>query len=167
MQDLHRIDLLLWQPLGLEYADGTADLEAKDYHGCTFSIGKTRIIYRKSKITPKKSGQFVTLWKRGQNGATEPFNANDDHFDCCIIAVEHNENFGVFVFPKHVLSRHGILQSGQKAGKRGFRLYSDFDITHNKQAQATRNWQKDFFIPFTDPNYAKEKFKSIFQQCST
>lgn len=163
MQDLYRIDNEIWKPLGLAFSDGQADAGSKEYDGCMFRLDDFLILYRKAKITPRKTGQFVTVWKRDEEGKTTPFDIADD-FDCWVIAVEQNEKFGIFVFPKSILSRHGIVSSDRKPGKRGFRLYSDFDVTLNKQAQSTRNWQKDFFINFENPDYAQEKFITIFNR---
>ncbi|MBD3581151.1 MepB family protein [Flavobacterium selenitireducens] len=160
MQDLYRIDSEIWNPLGFIFSDGQADVGSREYDGCVFALDSCRILYRKAKITPRKTGQFATLWKRNHENKTTPYHLDDD-FDCCIIAVEQNEKFGIFVFPKQVLASHGIIGSGRKPGKRGFRLYSDFDITLSKQAQSTKSWMKDFFVDLANPDSAKAKFRTI------
>ncbi|EJP05170.1 MepB domain protein [Leptospira interrogans serovar Bulgarica str. Mallika] len=38
--------------------------EGSDYGACNFELKKWKITFRVAKITPKKVGQFVTLWKR-------------------------------------------------------------------------------------------------------
>lgn len=125
------------------------DLECEEYAGYNAQIGKLNIKFRKAKTTPKKIGQFVTLWKRNGQGQTEPFHASDN-FDFYIIATETATRFGIFLFPRHVLCDKHIL-SAQVAGKRGFRVYPDWDIPENSQATRTKEWQSTFFIDLTHP----------------
>ena len=54
------------------------DLESIEYNASSFLLNEHKIIYRKSKETPKKLGQFVTFWKRSALGPIEPYNENDD-----------------------------------------------------------------------------------------
>nr|WP_314492715.1 MepB family protein [uncultured Chryseobacterium sp.] len=57
------------------------DPESTEYHGHHFQAGQLRFQFRKAKITPKKIGQFVTLWNRNpENNKTEPF-TDEDPFD--------------------------------------------------------------------------------------
>mgnify|MGYP003574926877 CR=1 FL=1 len=122
-----------------------ADLECEEYFGYNFQLNKTNIKFRKAKITPKKIGQFVTLWRRNANGITEPFNFKDD-FEFYIIYVERDEQKGFFFFSKQVLAEKQILINGTKDGKRGFRVYPSWDAPENKQAEKTQVWQSEFFI---------------------
>ena len=96
-----------------------------------------------AKITPTKTGQFVSIWKRNQKGITEPHNV-DDEFEFYFIATRQAERFGVFIFNKTVLSENRIL-TNQK-GKRGIRIYPNWSVTENKQAQKTQNWQTKYFV---------------------
>lgn len=93
--------------------------EAVEYSGCEYCLKDLRYIQRTAKITPKKIGQFVTLWKRNENGITVPFDIKDN-FDIsdCVKAYD---------------------------GKRGFRVYPKWDIPTNKQAIETQKWQLDYF----------------------
>lgn len=121
------------------------DSESFEYGACTFELNNLSAKYRVAKITPTKTGQFVTLWKRMGNGPIEPYN-NSDSIDLCIISVRKENLFGHFVFPKSTLSKHGIITDGGKEGKRGFRVYPPWDKATNKQAQATQKWQLNFFL---------------------
>ncbi|HEX7754858.1 MAG TPA: MepB family protein [Niabella sp.] len=74
--------------------------------------------FREAKSTPKKNGQFVTLWKRNNNNQTAPFHVTDD-LDFYMIAARKEHLSGFFLFPKLVLSEHQILTSGDQQRKRG------------------------------------------------
>ena len=62
----------------------------------------------------------------------------------------------------NILIKNQILSTNLKDGKRGFRVYPNWDIPQNKQATKTQNWQSQFFIDFADENYI-EKFESILR----
>lgn len=136
--------------------------ESEEYEGFNFRLENKNVKYRKAKITPKKIGQFVTLWKRNAAGQTEPFHVDDD-FDFYIIAVERDERFGIFVFPKRVLCERQILSTSSKEGKRGFRLYAEWDKPENKQAEKTKAWQCLYFIELGENEREnKRKFELLF-----
>jgi hypothetical protein len=120
------------------------ELEGKIYCAHSFSINDWVIKYRSAKITPTKTGQFVTLWRRNEHGKTTPYNVSDA-FDKVIISTSSGENFGCFVFPKSILIEKGIVTNEQKEGKRGFRVYPPWDLTTNNQAIKTQQWQLEFF----------------------
>ena len=118
--------------------------EASAYNGCSYQLDGIKIIERTAKITPTKIGQFVTCWKRNLAGITEPHKHSDD-FDFFYIKVIYNDKKGVFKFPKEALIRHGILSTGKKDGKRGFRVYPIWDNPISKQALNTQRWQLKYF----------------------
>lgn len=140
---------------------GSPDIEAKEYFGCNIEIKQLAVKYRKAKITPKKVGCFVALWKRDLDGKTIPYEASD-LFDFYFIEVEDGVKKGVFLFPKLILIQNEIL-SFNKEGKRGFRLYPSWCESLNKQAIRTQNWQLPFFVNL-DPNATDrlKQFKKIF-----
>lgn len=125
--------------------DCSVEKECKPYLGHNFKINGLNFKFRKAKITPKKVGQFVTLWKRNTSGITEPFNLQDN-FDFYVIAVGEDQHSGFFIFPRIVLANNNILTTTNSEGKRGFRVYPDWTENLNKQAQKTFNWQNEFFI---------------------
>lgn len=136
------------------------DLECEEYLGYNFQLNHYHIKFRKAKITPKKIGQFVTLWKRNPaSKQTEPF-SNSDPFDFYIIYAELDNRSGFFFFPNTTLIQQHILTTPLKEGKRGFRLYPDWDIPQNKQAEKTKRWQEKFFIDFSNTTHLNE-FKEI------
>lgn len=130
---------------GHKAIDVTDELESEEYFGLNFKLAGRNIKFRKAKITPKKVGQFVTLWTRNAEGKTQPFN-ECDNIDFCLIVAEEEEQFGFFLFPKHVLIEKQILTTHIKEGKRGFRVYPAWTVTTNKQAKKTQNWQIKYFI---------------------
>jgi len=97
------------------------DSEAKEYQGATFTLNDKYIIYRKGKETPKKMGLFVTFWKRNEKGITVPYSENDP-LDFYIITAVKEDQVGQFIIPKAILVSKGILSTGGKDGKRGFRV---------------------------------------------
>ncbi len=99
-----------------------------------------KTIERTSKITPKKIGQFVSIWKRNEDGLTIPFDESDD-FDFMIINCYFNEKIGKFIFPKSILIEQNIISIRNKGGKRGIRVYPPWDRAINKQAMKTQAWQ--------------------------
>jgi len=144
------INTLIFQPLELKLSDLEADQECKEYSGCSFMLNHMNIKFRTSKITPTKTGQFVTLWKRNEKGITAPFDYSDK-FDFYLIAARKEQNFGVFIFPKEILMQKGILSDEKKTGKRGIRVYPTWDTVESKQAIATQKWQVQYFLELS-PN---------------
>lgn len=105
--------------------------------------------FRIAKITPKKIGQFVIIWKRNEKGVIQPFNISDD-IDFYIIATQSNKRFGIFIFPKNVLHENKILSDNTREGKRGVRVYPTWDLTINRQAQKTQFWQIKYFLDISE-----------------
>jgi len=73
--------------------------ESADYGACTFTLNGMSIKYRVAKITPAKAGQFVTIWKRKNNGPIEPFDWKDN-LDIVVISTRKNESFWTVYFSK-------------------------------------------------------------------
>lgn len=148
-------DLLLAEQLirqlGFECSKPIAEPESAEYHACTFSIDKLSVRYRSAKITPTKTGQFVTLWKRTGNGPIQPFDIGND-MDIAIISAQRGDKFGLFIFSKAILHQQGILSDTKKEGKRGFRVYPPWDAAPNSQAQKTQQWQSTCFLEFEKDN---------------
>jgi hypothetical protein len=120
--------------------------ESTEYEACSFQLEISQIICRTAKITPKKIGQFVTIWKRNSEGITTPFHESDT-FDFIVINVQKEAEFGQFVFPKSILVQKRIVSSQTKDGKRGIRVYPPWNLAINKQAIKTQVWQLNYFLP--------------------
>ncbi|WP_109699136.1 MepB family protein [Chitinophaga deserti] len=161
---IHQIERTVFAPCGLAITDIVKDAESEEYHGYDLQCNNNiRIKFRLAKLTPKKVGNFVALWKRSSAGVTEPFE-HDDPFDYYLVAVQSENTYGLFFFPKYVLAKNGILTHEGKEGKRGFRLYPDWVKAPNRQAEKTQLWQSPFFIPLEEgDSNAAEKLRHIRQ----
>ena len=147
-RSLQIVNELAFRPSGLFITNFNLNKESREYDACSFTINGKNIQYRLAKITPTKPGQFVTLWKRNEKGITAPFDASDDlHF--IIISVIKGDLAGQFIFPVSVLASKGIIAQNGKDGKRGIRVYPQWDDTNNKQAKITQAWQLKYFLPST------------------
>ncbi|MXO06238.1 MepB family protein [Flavobacterium sp. HBTb2-11-1] len=135
----------------LQIASLQKENESEEYSAFRFQLNNRNICYREAKITPTKTGQFVTLWKRNQSGIIEPFDYSDD-IDFVIVTVRKDQNWGQFIFPKKTLLEKGIFSTQNKEGIRATRVYPPWDETTSKQAQKTQKWQLDYFFNFTNQN---------------
>ncbi|KAF2342516.1 MepB family protein [Flavobacterium tistrianum] len=136
--------------------------ESEEYSAFRFKLNNKNICYREAKITPTKTGQFVTLWKRNQSGIIEPFDYLDN-IDFVIVTVRKDQNWGQFIFPKKTLLEKGIFSTQNKEGIRATRVYPPWDETTSKQAQKTQKWQLDYFFNFSDQSKIDlEEFKKVF-----
>lgn len=147
---------------GLKVTKLEMEKEGQAYEACSYELGPLKVRARRSKITPKKCGQFVTVWKRDKNGQTAPFE-DSDRIDLLVITSCQDSFLGQFIFPKSVLVEKGIIASSNNKGKRGFRVYPPWSKTTNKTAQSTQMWQKDYFIAIendfgTNDNIVKSLF---------
>ncbi|MGY3794878.1 MepB family protein [Aquimarina sp. 433] len=133
----------------LEISDLSIESEGTEYDACTFLLNGKHVISRSAKITPKKVGQFVTFWKRNNEGITAPYEASDP-FDFYIIQVTNKNRLGQFVFPKQELINKRIVATESKDGKRGFRVYPIWDHPQSKQAIKTQQWQLHYFYEITN-----------------
>ena len=134
-----------YKPLGFEITNLTLERESQDYGACTFELNGLQIVSRNAKVTPTKTGQFVTLWKRLNNGPIQPFDVSD-HIDFVVVNVSTDNQLGQFVFPKKVLLEKGVFSTASKEGKRAIRVYPLWDKPTSKQAIKTQQWQLDYFL---------------------
>ncbi|MDR6614113.1 MepB family protein [Leifsonia sp. 1010] len=104
--------------------------------------------FRAARVTPRKSGLFVAVWRRAADGGTEPFDTGDQRQ--LVIVAREGSGFGAFVFPREVLASRGVLAVDHVGGKRGFRVYPPWSEVTSPQATATQRWQCAWFLPLTD-----------------
>jgi hypothetical protein len=135
----------IYDHCGFDCTAPQAEPESAEYGACQLTISKRKIIFRVAKTTPTKSGQFVTIWKRMENGPIQPFDISDD-FDLMIISTRKDNLLGQFVFPKSVLLTKGIISGNNKDGKRGIRVYPPWEPVTSKQAEKTQAWQLQYFL---------------------
>lgn len=144
-EDLQVIEKRIFEANGLKFTRANFETESAGYHACSFSVEGRLIIYRLAKITPTKNGQFVTIWKRKDNGPIQPFDLSDE-IDFVVVTVKTKSDTGLFIFPKAVLIEHKIFSVRGKGGKRAIRVYPPWDKTESKQAEKTQKWQLEFFL---------------------
>lgn len=161
--EIELINTFVFKACKIELSNIETELESQDYFAHNFKLNTQSVKYRKAKITPTKTGQFVTLWKRNKQGITEPFSVNDN-FDLYLIVTRQNTSFGVFIFPKMALYENKILSDKNKDGKRGIRVYPTWNITTNKQAQKTQTWQANYFLNLTENIDLKRAIKLLNSQ---
>lgn len=154
----------LYDPIQLEMKHLSVDLESQEYGACSFELNGRTIVSRNAKITPKKTGQFVTCWKRIGNGPIEPFN-DKDNIDYLVVNICQGSLMGQFVFPKSELIKRAVLSSGSREGKRAIRVYPPWDKTNSKQAAQTQKWQLVYYLSLdfggeTDLKKAKTLYTS-------
>lgn len=143
--DLLEAQKYAYEPSQLTSNNFMRESEGKEYGASQFEMNQRRIKFRVAKITPTKTGQFVTLWKRRRTGPILPYDMADD-VDLFIVSVRTAQHFGQFVFPKVVLCEKGIVSKEGRGGKRAMRIYPPWDITDNQQAKETQAWQLLYFF---------------------
>ena len=162
--DIKLIQEQIYNKCGIELSNLKLNPESLDYGACSFDLNSQKVEHRTSKVTPTKSGQFVTIWKRNKEGITEPFDTLDT-FDFVIITSKSNDKLGQFIFPKWLLAEKGIISQNGKGGKRGIRVYPPWDIATNKQALKTQSWQIKYFVNFGTNNSTTLKlFRRFFAE---
>ncbi len=147
--DFYAIKAMVYDKCDLEVSDAFPEAESLDYGACNFQLNGKKIKFRVAKITPRKTGQFVAIWKRDDVGATKPFDVSDE-MDFLVIATRNQSHFGQFIFPRSVLVDKQIITQNNKEGKRGMRLYAPWDIAGSNQAKKTQSWQINYFLPIRD-----------------
>jgi hypothetical protein len=161
--ELSEIKNEVYDKCELQISDFENELESTEYIACNFKLNGVNIICRTAKITPKKTGQFVTFWKRNVYGLIEPF-YETDNITFYVVNVRIKNKLGQFVFPKSMLIQKGIISTDKKEGKRAFRVYPPWDITLNKQAKQTQEWQLNYFYEIgksTDYKKVIELYKNV------
>lgn len=139
-------ELNIFKSVGLSITHIIPEKESAEYSACQFTTADQRkMLFRKSKITPTKNGQFVTLWKRDEAGPIAPFN-DHDNISSVIVRVKNEAHTGYFIFPASVLCSQKIFTANGKEGKRAFRVYPPWDTPESKQATTTQKWQLLFFV---------------------
>lgn len=117
----------------------------------SFRLNQYIVQFRIAKITPKKNGQFVSIWQRAENEPIKPYDISDT-IDFLVISTKENDFFGQFVFSKSLLAEKDIFSINGRGGKRGIRVYPPWNQTTNKQAQKTQSWQADYFLDLSKKN---------------
>lgn len=114
-----------------DYASGLAHFQGASWH------------VRTARITPTKPGAFLAFWRRDIDGTTAPF-GRDDAGAGLLVFVEDEGRRGVFRFTAAHLEVLGII-TGDRPGKRGFRVYPAWCEELNPQATRSQRAQAPAF----------------------
>jgi hypothetical protein len=76
--DLPILKEFVFDHLGLESGPVVPEAESAEYGACSFQLNRLAVRFRTAKITPTKTGQFVTLWKRTEAGPIAPYEEADE-----------------------------------------------------------------------------------------
>lgn len=121
------------------------ETQQSDYEAGVVDLGGERWRIRTARITPKKPGAFVAVWRRDERGETTPFAAKDAASGLMVFARE-GERFGAFRFTRADLVRLGVTSSDEQPGKRGFRVYPSWNTGLNASAARTQRAQASAFL---------------------
>ncbi|GMU19528.1 MAG: hypothetical protein AMXMBFR12_07200 [Candidatus Babeliales bacterium] len=164
-QDLIMASKSLYESSGLLLHDYAVEKEGQEYNAASFKLNNYRIVFRVAKITPTKAGQFVTIWKRIENGPIMPFDTTDS-VDFFIIGIRENDQ-GQFIFPKQILVAQNYISRDGKGGKRAMRVYPPWTQVTSPQAQKTRDWQIPYYFEISTNNQEQIKRLSALFHLST
>jgi hypothetical protein len=116
-----------------------------DYEGLILSLGDHSIRSRLAKKTPTKSGYFVVAWEKNEYNQNKPFD-DENSPDLLMTSIIDQAKAGLFIFPKSILIKHKILNSGNIKGKMAFRVYPSWENNLNNTAVKTQSWQAPYFV---------------------
>lgn len=128
-----------------EAGRSAAEEQRGEYESGIVAIGSERWRLRTARVTPKKPGAFVAVWRRDELGETGPF-ASDDATDGLMVFVREDDRFGMFRFVASQLESLGVTRSAAHPGKRGFRVYPSWSVGLNRQALRTQAAQRSAFM---------------------
>lgn len=122
------------------------ELEGSEYGACRLGLEGRSVVFREARVTPKKIGQFVTMWKRSSpDGPIAPLDAGDA-VDFVVVWVAESGRRGQFVFDRGTLIDRDVMSEQGLGGKRAIRVYPPWSRPVAKQALATQRWQADRFL---------------------
>ncbi|MET0527823.1 MAG: MepB family protein [Microvirga sp.] len=144
-RDLVELAKHVFAPIGLTCSKVETELESREYGAVMLELGHLSARFRVAKITPRKVGQFVTIWKRIGDGPIQPFDETDP-VDLVVIQCRSDHGSGQFVFPKAVLCRWDVFSKNGTGGKRAIRVYPPWDRPTSQQAVRSQAWQREYFM---------------------
>jgi len=163
--ELESINNSIFNSISLKLSDITPEEESKEYCAYRLNIDNKSALFRVAKITPKKIGQFVTLWKRNVNdNKIYPFHFDDD-ISIVIVNVNNGQESGQFIFSREILCKKNMFSTNQKEGKRAIIVYPSWDKPISSQAKTTQKWQSDYYLDLSgtiDLEQAKKLYSNVF-----
>jgi hypothetical protein len=149
---LAHVNKIVYEPNQLTLKTIQEEKQNSNYGAGTFQLASRSVRFRVAKKTPNKVGQFVAFWEKDENDTNQPFTYEKAPNLLVINAFLSNDQWGQFIFPKDILSKHDILKTSTTKGKMAIRVYPDWDIPTSKQAKETQKWQLPYFVDLSDTN---------------
>lgn len=126
-----------------------------DYEGLVLSFSDHSVRSRLAKKTPTKKGYFVVAWEKDRLNQNKPFD-DENSPDLLMISIVDQVKTGIFIFPKSILIKHKILNSGKIKGKMAFRVYPSWENDLNNTAVKTQSWQTPYFVDLSLKKYSQK-----------
>lgn len=159
--DLVLAQKLVYEPCRLICENIHQESESHDYGAYEFTVNNLRVKFRVARTTPKKSGQFVTLWKRINDvSPIIPYDMQDS-IDLFVVSVRDSGTFGQFVFPKQILYEKGFISKQGRGGKRAMRVYPPWVMPHSLVAIKTQQWQLLYYLEI-QPYFDSKKANKLY-----
>lgn len=154
-------------PFAEMISDQAVDVDGLEYGAVRFTMGGNIVLFRRAKHTPKKVGQFVTLYKRPTpDGEIAPFDQGDGVCGVLVL-VNEGERLGLFVFDAAVLTKMGVFSKDSSEGKRAIRVYAPWTNPEAAQAKKTKEWQCKCFIELTNRDDGKPGLHAAMKRLCT
>lgn len=132
--------------------------ESAPYGALRCRLGEVQFLFRVARMTPRKEGHFVTVWKRPYKGdEIEPFGACEG-IAFLVVAIDDVDRSGYFIFDATVLVEREIFSSDAGEGKRALRVYAPWISVTSLSARRTQVWQQKYFVETT---YLSESVRAI------
>ena len=135
----------IFEPLGILYSTPLVNTYEHTHRSFTTIINNKRCIISLAEKTAKKTGFFVTFWKKDHNNKSLPYDTKDP-LDVLIIIAEEDVHYGVLILSRELLTQKKIVSSASAPGKRGFRIYTDWNRPESRHARITQQWQSQYFL---------------------
>ncbi|WHY31751.1 MepB family protein [Bacillus wiedmannii] len=148
---IRNLNNIIYKPNELIITNLKEEQQNAEYAGCLFNLNNKTIRFRVSKITPNKTGQFVSFWEKDDNMQNQAF-SYDAAPDLLVITCIDDNKLGQFIFPKEILLKEKILKTQSQKGKMAMRIYPIWDIPVNNQAKKSQMWQLQYFVDLSDHN---------------
>ena len=166
---LKHINKIIYEPHQLTISSIEQEAQNAEYAAGLFTLSSESTIktarFRVAKQTPKKVGQLVTFWEKDYKNINRPFQYERSPDLLIVTTFKDKNTLGQFVFPKHVLLRHHVLQSQTTKGKMAMRVYPSWDKPENNAALKTQNWQLEYCFIITDESVLPtEKIQLLYEQ---
>ncbi|PEN45860.1 mep operon protein MepB [Bacillus wiedmannii] len=148
---IRNLNNIIYKPNELIITNLKEEQQNAEYAGCLFNLNNKTIRFRVSKITPNKTGQFVSFWEKDDNMQNQAF-SYDAAPDLLVITCIDDNKLGQFIFPKEILLIEKILKMQSQKGKMAMRIYPIWDIPVSNQAKKSQMWQLQYFVDLSDHN---------------